>query len=170
MQKASIFCLFGFAGLCLVLTLCWFHQITVEMKMLSGYYLCLLLLLSCLNEPAESGTLHLDSCSVHVHTHELRKYYSDMRSDVVSISYGITFWHLWVDVDVDVETHSNSNYVFYVFHITDSRRHWTWSKTSGQIINKECTGESMCCLWQLVYDHVWNPYFCFIFQIFLNHS
>lgn len=54
------------------------------MKMLLGYYLCLLVLLSCLNEPAESRTLHLDSCSVHVHTYELRKYYSDLRSDVVS--------------------------------------------------------------------------------------
>lgn len=53
--------------------------------MLLGYYLCLHLLLSCLNEPVESRTLHLDSCSVHVHTHELRKYYSDMRSDVVSL-------------------------------------------------------------------------------------
>lgn len=54
--------------------------------MLLGCYLCLLLLLlSCLNERAESRTLHLDSCSVHIHTHELRKYYSDMRSDVVSL-------------------------------------------------------------------------------------
>lgn len=44
----------------------------------------LLLLLSCLTEPAESRTLHLDSCSVSVHTHELRKYYAHIRSNAVS--------------------------------------------------------------------------------------
>ncbi|XP_040889389.1 interleukin 19 like [Toxotes jaculatrix] len=54
------------------------------MKMLLGCSLCLLLLLSCLSEPVESRTLHLDSCSVNVHTHELRKYYSTMRSDVLA--------------------------------------------------------------------------------------
>uniref|UniRef100_A0A3Q1FDD6 Interleukin-20-like n=1 Tax=Acanthochromis polyacanthus TaxID=80966 RepID=A0A3Q1FDD6_9TELE len=31
----------------------------------------LLLLLICLTEPVESGTLHLNSCSVNVHMHEL---------------------------------------------------------------------------------------------------
>uniref|UniRef100_A0A3Q4H2A5 Interleukin 19 like n=1 Tax=Neolamprologus brichardi TaxID=32507 RepID=A0A3Q4H2A5_NEOBR len=44
----------------------------------------LLLLLSCLTEPAESRTLHLDSCSVSVHTHELRKYYAHIRSNAIS--------------------------------------------------------------------------------------
>uniref|UniRef100_A0A3B4TAT3 Interleukin family protein n=1 Tax=Seriola dumerili TaxID=41447 RepID=A0A3B4TAT3_SERDU len=54
-------------------------------KMLLGCSLSLLLVLSCLSEPVESRTLHLDSCSVNVHTHELRKYYSTIRSDVVSL-------------------------------------------------------------------------------------
>uniref|UniRef100_A0A3P9AU68 Interleukin 19 like n=1 Tax=Maylandia zebra TaxID=106582 RepID=A0A3P9AU68_9CICH len=31
-----------------------------------------------------SRTLHLDSCSVSVHTHELRKYYAHIRSNAVS--------------------------------------------------------------------------------------
>uniref|UniRef100_A0A3B3CLC1 Interleukin 19 like n=1 Tax=Oryzias melastigma TaxID=30732 RepID=A0A3B3CLC1_ORYME len=39
--------------------------------------LCILLL------SAESRTLHADSCSFNVHTHELRKYYSDVRSHAV---------------------------------------------------------------------------------------
>ncbi|XP_069007403.1 interleukin 19 like [Embiotoca jacksoni] len=54
------------------------------MRMLLSCSVCLLLLLSCLREAVESRTLHLDSCSVNVHTHELRKYYSGMRSDAVS--------------------------------------------------------------------------------------
>ncbi|XP_056260208.1 interleukin 19 like [Seriola aureovittata] len=54
------------------------------MKMLLSCSLSLLLVLSCLSEPVESRTLHLDSCSVNVHTHELRKYYSTIRSDVLA--------------------------------------------------------------------------------------
>ncbi|CAJ1051700.1 interleukin 19 like [Xyrichtys novacula] len=53
------------------------------MKMLLGYSLCLLIALSCLSGLVESGTLHLDSCSVNVHTHELRKYYSTIRSNAI---------------------------------------------------------------------------------------
>ncbi|XP_031176600.1 interleukin 19 like [Sander lucioperca] len=53
------------------------------MKMLLGCSLCLLLLISCLSEHVESRTLNLDSCSVNVHTHELRKYYTDIRSNVI---------------------------------------------------------------------------------------
>ncbi|XP_042263096.1 interleukin 19 like [Thunnus maccoyii] len=53
------------------------------MKMLLGCSLCLLLLLSCLSDLAEGRTLHLDSCTVTVHTHELRKYYSAIRSNVI---------------------------------------------------------------------------------------
>uniref|UniRef100_A0A665VXW8 Interleukin 19 like n=1 Tax=Echeneis naucrates TaxID=173247 RepID=A0A665VXW8_ECHNA len=53
------------------------------MKILLCCSLCLLFLLSCLSEPADSRSLHLGSCSVSVHTHELRKYYSTIRSDVV---------------------------------------------------------------------------------------
>ncbi|XP_068451237.1 interleukin 19 like, partial [Clinocottus analis] len=49
------------------------------MKMLTGS-LGLLLLLSCLSELGESRTLSLASCSVNVHMHELRKYYTDIRS------------------------------------------------------------------------------------------
>ncbi|XP_035488493.2 interleukin 19 like [Scophthalmus maximus] len=58
-------------------------QVTMVMDMLLGSSICLLLLLSCLGEPVESRALHLDSCSVNVHTHELRKYYSTIRSDAV---------------------------------------------------------------------------------------
>nr|WOH29318.1 interleukin 20-like protein [Lateolabrax maculatus] len=54
------------------------------MKMLLGCSLCLLLLLSCLRELVESRTLHLDSCSVNVHTHELRKHYSAIRSNAIA--------------------------------------------------------------------------------------
>ncbi|KAM9362238.1 interleukin 19 like [Symphorus nematophorus] len=54
------------------------------MKMLLGRSLCLLLLLSCLTELVESRTLHLDSCSVNVHTHELRKYYSTIRPNALA--------------------------------------------------------------------------------------
>ncbi|XP_023122992.1 interleukin 19 like [Amphiprion ocellaris] len=54
------------------------------MKMLLGCSVSLLLLLICLTEPVESRTLHLDSCSVNVHMHELRKYYSDIRSNAIS--------------------------------------------------------------------------------------
>ncbi|XP_010737134.3 interleukin 19 like [Larimichthys crocea] len=54
------------------------------MKMLLGHSLCLLLLLSRLGELVESRALHLDSCSVNVHTQELRKYYSTMRSNVIA--------------------------------------------------------------------------------------
>ncbi|KAM9409068.1 interleukin 19 like [Pholidichthys leucotaenia] len=55
------------------------------MKMLhdcSAYLLLLLFLLSC--EPANSRTLQLDSCLVNIHSHELRKHYSDIRSRVIS--------------------------------------------------------------------------------------
>ncbi|XP_041837657.1 interleukin 19 like [Melanotaenia boesemani] len=56
------------------------------MKMLFGYSTCFLLffLLGCLSEPVDSRTLHVDSCSFNVHTHELRKYYSDIRSHAIS--------------------------------------------------------------------------------------
>ncbi|XP_029358854.1 interleukin 19 like [Echeneis naucrates] len=54
------------------------------MKILLCCSLCLLFLLSCLSEPADSRSLHLGSCSVSVHTHELRKYYSTIRSDVLA--------------------------------------------------------------------------------------
>ncbi|KAM6927524.1 interleukin 19 like [Xenentodon cancila] len=55
------------------------------MKMLLGFSLCLVLhLLSCLSGPVESRTLHVDSCSVDVHLHELRKYYSDIRLNAIS--------------------------------------------------------------------------------------
>ncbi|XP_029286529.1 interleukin 19 like [Cottoperca gobio] len=53
------------------------------MKMLLGRSLCLLLLLSCLSELVESRTLILNTCSVSVHTHELRTYYTKIRSDVI---------------------------------------------------------------------------------------
>ncbi|XP_070759097.1 interleukin 19 like [Enoplosus armatus] len=52
------------------------------MKMLLGCSLLLLLL--SLSELVESRTLHLDSCSVNVHTHELRKYYSAIRSNAIA--------------------------------------------------------------------------------------
>ncbi|XP_071350445.1 interleukin 19 like [Trachinotus anak] len=54
------------------------------MKMLLGFSFCLLLVLSCLSQPVEGRTLHLDSCSVNVHTHELHKYYSTIRADVIA--------------------------------------------------------------------------------------
>nr|XP_043879444.1 interleukin 19 like [Solea senegalensis] len=55
------------------------------MKMLLGCSsLCLLLLLSCLSEPAHSLPLRLSSCSVNVHTAELWKYHSTIRSDVIA--------------------------------------------------------------------------------------
>uniref|UniRef100_A0A3B5AA08 Interleukin-20-like n=1 Tax=Stegastes partitus TaxID=144197 RepID=A0A3B5AA08_9TELE len=38
----------------------------------------------CVNLTSLSRTLHLDSCSVNVHMHELRKYYSDIRSNAIS--------------------------------------------------------------------------------------
>ncbi|RVE72731.1 hypothetical protein OJAV_G00040780 [Oryzias javanicus] len=50
-------------------------------KMLLCCFASLLLLLS---KAAESRTLHADSCSFNVHTHELRKYYSDVRSHAIS--------------------------------------------------------------------------------------
>uniref|UniRef100_A0A3Q4H099 Interleukin 19 like n=1 Tax=Neolamprologus brichardi TaxID=32507 RepID=A0A3Q4H099_NEOBR len=67
------------------------------MKMLIGCSasFLLLLLLSCLTEPAESRTLHLDSCSVSVHTHELRKYYAHIRSNAVSSCNQ----NLWQELD-----------------------------------------------------------------------
>ncbi len=58
--------------------------------MLLGCSLCLLFLLSCLSEVVEGKTLHLDSCSVSVHTHELRKYYSTIRSNAVSLILIVT--------------------------------------------------------------------------------
>ncbi|XP_061584607.1 interleukin 19 like [Cololabis saira] len=64
---------------------CYPHQVTTVMKMLLGFSLCLVLhLLSCLSGPVESRTLHVDSCSVNVHIHELRKYYSEIRSNAIS--------------------------------------------------------------------------------------
>ncbi|XP_026162988.1 interleukin 19 like [Mastacembelus armatus] len=53
------------------------------MKMLFGCSLCLLLLLCCLSG-LESRTVHLDTCSVNIHIHELRKYYSDIRSNAIT--------------------------------------------------------------------------------------
>uniref|UniRef100_A0A3B3HF71 Interleukin family protein n=1 Tax=Oryzias latipes TaxID=8090 RepID=A0A3B3HF71_ORYLA len=44
-------------------------------KMLLG---CLVSLLFILNRVVDSRTLHTDSCSFNVYTHELRKYYADM--------------------------------------------------------------------------------------------
>ncbi|XP_056129715.1 interleukin 19 like [Lampris incognitus] len=52
------------------------------MKVLSGFVL--FLLLNCLSETAESRKLHLGSCTISVHTHELRKYYNEIRSDVLA--------------------------------------------------------------------------------------
>ncbi|XP_044034844.1 interleukin 19 like [Siniperca chuatsi] len=52
------------------------------MKMLLGCSLCLLLL--GLSKLVESRTLHMGSCSVNVHTHELRKYYSAIRSHAIA--------------------------------------------------------------------------------------
>ncbi|XP_029989150.1 interleukin 19 like [Sphaeramia orbicularis] len=54
------------------------------MKMLFGCCLCLLVLLSGLSDTVESRTLHLDSCSVNVHIHELRKHYSTIRLSAIS--------------------------------------------------------------------------------------
>ncbi|XP_074524813.1 interleukin 19 like [Halichoeres trimaculatus] len=54
------------------------------MKMVLGFSVCLLVLLTCLSGLVESATLHLDSCSVGVHTHELRKYYTAIRSNAVT--------------------------------------------------------------------------------------
>ncbi|XP_030274360.1 interleukin 19 like [Sparus aurata] len=51
------------------------------MKMLLSL---LLLLLACVSELVQSRTLHLDSCSVNVHTHELRKYYLTIRSNAIA--------------------------------------------------------------------------------------
>lgn len=58
------------------------NKVTMVMKMLLG---CLVSLLLILGKAAESRTLHADSCSFNVHTHELRKYYSDVRSHAVSL-------------------------------------------------------------------------------------
>lgn len=58
------------------------YKLTTVMKTLTSA--CLLLLLSCLSELVESRTLLLNSCSVNVHTQELRKYYSSIRSNAVS--------------------------------------------------------------------------------------
>lgn len=58
------------------------YKLTTVMKTLTSA--CLLLLLSCLSELVESRTLLLNSCSVNVHTEELRKYYSSIRSNAVS--------------------------------------------------------------------------------------
>ncbi|XP_047439662.1 interleukin 19 like [Mugil cephalus] len=55
------------------------------MNMLPACLTCLLLLLlSGLSEPVGAGSLHLDSCSVNVHTQELRKYYSDIQVNALS--------------------------------------------------------------------------------------
>ncbi|XP_071373926.1 interleukin 19 like [Centroberyx affinis] len=53
------------------------------MKMF-GCSLCLLLLLSCLAELVDSRRLHLGSCAVSVHTHELRQYYADIRPNAIA--------------------------------------------------------------------------------------
>lgn len=55
----------------------------VVMKMLLCCSLALLLVLSCLKD-VKSRAIPLSSCSVNVHTQELQKYYSDIRSDLVS--------------------------------------------------------------------------------------
>ncbi|KAF7660652.1 hypothetical protein LDENG_00276940 [Lucifuga dentata] len=54
------------------------------MKILRGCSLCLLLLLSYLSEVAKSRSLHLHTCIVNVHTHELRVYYSAIRADLIA--------------------------------------------------------------------------------------
>uniref|UniRef100_A0A668AF64 Interleukin 19 like n=1 Tax=Myripristis murdjan TaxID=586833 RepID=A0A668AF64_9TELE len=46
--------------------------------------LSLLLLLSCGSRPVESRRLHLGSCAVTVHIHELRQYYADIRPNAVT--------------------------------------------------------------------------------------
>uniref|UniRef100_A0A3Q4ANB6 Interleukin family protein n=1 Tax=Mola mola TaxID=94237 RepID=A0A3Q4ANB6_MOLML len=45
---------------------------------------CLLLLLICLGEVTQGRHLLLNACSVNVHTQELHKYYSHIRSNAVS--------------------------------------------------------------------------------------
>uniref|UniRef100_A0A3B5Q179 Interleukin family protein n=1 Tax=Xiphophorus maculatus TaxID=8083 RepID=A0A3B5Q179_XIPMA len=57
------------------------------MKMLLSSSVCamLLLLLGFLNRPAESRTLHMDGCSANVHLHELHRYFSEIKSDAVSL-------------------------------------------------------------------------------------
>ncbi|CAN9512328.1 unnamed protein product [Ophioblennius macclurei] len=52
------------------------------MKMLLGCSVCLLVLISCLD--AQSRTVELNSCSVTIRLSELRRYYSDIRSAVLS--------------------------------------------------------------------------------------
>ncbi|XP_042349838.1 interleukin 19 like [Plectropomus leopardus] len=54
------------------------------MKMLLGSSLCLLLLLSCFSQHVEGRALSLDSCSVNVHTHELRTYFTSIRSNAIT--------------------------------------------------------------------------------------
>ncbi|XP_015227934.1 PREDICTED: interleukin-20-like [Cyprinodon variegatus] len=54
------------------------------MKIHLSSSLCTLLLLGFLNRPVESRTLHVDGCSARVHFHELRKYFSDIKSDAIS--------------------------------------------------------------------------------------
>ncbi|XP_013857522.1 interleukin 19 like [Austrofundulus limnaeus] len=44
----------------------------------------LLLLLGCLCRTTEGRTLHVDGCSAHVHLHELRSHYSDIRQHAQS--------------------------------------------------------------------------------------
>lgn len=56
-------------------------------KMLLASSFGLLLLLTSLSGSVESRTLHLDSCSVNVHTHELRKYYSEIQSSAVGLRH-----------------------------------------------------------------------------------
>uniref|UniRef100_A0A3P8V1L5 Interleukin family protein n=1 Tax=Cynoglossus semilaevis TaxID=244447 RepID=A0A3P8V1L5_CYNSE len=55
----------------------------VVMKMLLCCSLALLLVLSCLKD-VKSRAIPLSSCSVNVHTQELQKYYSDIRSDLLA--------------------------------------------------------------------------------------
>ncbi|XP_068172301.1 interleukin 19 like [Antennarius striatus] len=54
------------------------------MKMLLTHCLCLITLLSGLNQLVNSRHLPLDNCSINVHTQELRRYFSVVRSTVVS--------------------------------------------------------------------------------------
>ncbi|XP_075997393.1 interleukin 19 like [Genypterus blacodes] len=54
------------------------------MKMLGGFAFCLLLLLSCLTEVVKSRSLNLNTCTVNVHTQELRTYYTAIRTDLIA--------------------------------------------------------------------------------------
>ncbi|XP_017271339.1 interleukin 19 like [Kryptolebias marmoratus] len=51
---------------------------------LGSFVVSLLVLLGCLCKAAEGRTLHVDGCSANVHFHELRRQYTDIRSDALS--------------------------------------------------------------------------------------